>query len=62
MTTRDDEKLQRAKAQRSKEAIDLAMQARWSEAVDVNKELTRDFPSDVDSFNRLGRAYMELGK
>jgi hypothetical protein len=62
MTTRDDEKLQRVKAQRSKEAIDLAMQARWADAVDVNIQLTRDFPADVDSFNRLGRAYMELGK
>jgi hypothetical protein len=62
MTTRDDEKLQRVKAQRSKEAIDLAMQARWTEAADVNLELTKDFPNDVDSFNRLGRAYMELGK
>ena len=62
MTTRDDDKLQRAKQQRSKEAIDLAMQARWAEAVDVNKQLTGDYPSDVDSHNRLGRAYMELGR
>jgi hypothetical protein len=62
MTTRDDEKTLKAKAQRSKEAIDMAMQARWSEAVELNIALTRDFPNDVDSFNRLGRAYMELGK
>ena len=62
MTTRDDDKLQRAKQQRSKEAIDLAMQARWADAVAVNVQLTQDFPADVDSFNRLGRAYMELGK
>jgi len=62
MTTRDDEKTQRAKAQRSKEAIDMAMQARWAEAVELNIALTRDFPKDVDAFNRLGRAYMELGK
>jgi hypothetical protein len=62
MTTRDDEKTQRAKAQRTKEAIDMAMQARWSEAVELNMALTRDFPKDVDAFNRLGRAYMELGK
>lgn len=62
MTTRDDEKTQRAKAQRSKEAIDMAMQARWAEAVELNRALTKDFPKDVDAFNRLGRAYMELGK
>jgi hypothetical protein len=58
---RDDEKLLRFKQQRSKEAIDLAMQARWREAVDVNKEIIESFPEDVDAFNRLGRAYMELG-
>jgi tetratricopeptide (TPR) repeat protein len=59
--TRDDEKLLRFKQLRSKEAIDLAMQARWREAVDVNKEIIESFPEDVDTFNRLGRAYMELG-
>ena len=59
--TRDDERLLRLKQQRSKEAIDLAMQARWQEAVDVNKEIIESFPEDVDTYNRLGRAYMELG-
>ena len=60
--TRDDERLLRFKQQRSKEAIDLAMQARWQEAVNVNKDIIENFPEDVDAFNRLGRAYMELGK
>jgi hypothetical protein len=59
--TREDEKLLRFKQQRSKDAIDLAMQAHWQEAVDVNKEIIESFPEDVDTFNRLGRAYMELG-
>ncbi len=60
--TPNDEKLTRYKEQRSKEAIDLAMQAHWQEAVAVNEELIQSFPEDVDTFNRLGRAYMELGK
>jgi len=60
--TRDDERLLRLKQQRSKEAIDLAMQARWQEAVDINKEIIESFPEDVDACNRLGRAYMELGQ
>jgi hypothetical protein len=59
---RDDEKQVRYHQQRSKEAIDLAMQARWQDAVDVNQEIVENFPDDVDAFNRLGRAYMELGK
>jgi len=59
---REEDKQLRLKQQRSKEAIDLAMQARWQEAVDINKELVEDFPYDVDAYNRLGRAYMELGQ
>lgn len=60
--THDDERLLRLKQQRSKEAIDLAMQARWQEAVTINQEIVREYPEDVDAYNRLGRAYMELGK
>jgi hypothetical protein len=60
--TRDDERLLRFKQQRSKDAIDLAMQAKWREAVNVNREIIDSFPEDVDTFNRLGRAYMELGQ
>jgi hypothetical protein len=60
--TRDDEKILRFKQQRSKEAIGLAMQARWQDAVSVNREIIESFPEDVDTYNRLGRAYMELGQ
>lgn len=60
--TRDEERLLRLKQQRSKEAIDLAMQARWNEAITVNSEILESFPDDVDASNRLGRAYMEVGQ
>jgi hypothetical protein len=60
--TRNVEKLNRFKEQRSREAIELAMQANWQEAVDVNKEILEKFPQDVDTLNRLGRAYLELGQ
>ncbi len=60
--THSDEKLIKSKQQRSKEAIDLAMQARWQEAVNLNQEIVHDFPDDVDAHNRLGRAYLELGQ
>ena len=59
---RKEEKQLRFKEQRSKEAIDMAMQARWQEAVEINKEIITAFPDDVDALNRLGRAYMELGQ
>jgi tetratricopeptide (TPR) repeat protein len=38
------------------------MQGRWQEAIAANRAILEDFPNDVDAFNRLGRAYMELGE
>jgi len=51
----------RLRRQSSKHAIALAMQGRWLEAVAANKSLLESFPNDVDAFNRLARAYMEMG-
>lgn len=47
---------------RSEEAIRLAMQGRWQDAVDVNRAILELFPNDVDAWNRLGKALSELGK
>jgi hypothetical protein len=47
---------------RAKQAIALAMQGRWREAVAINKGIVDSFPNDIDAYNRLGRAYMELGE
>jgi len=44
----------------SRRAIALAMEGRWREAVAVNKAILEVAPGDVDTLNRLGRAYMEL--
>jgi hypothetical protein len=38
------------------------MQGRWREAAAVNKTIIENFPNDVGAYNRLGRAYMELGE
>jgi tetratricopeptide (TPR) repeat protein len=51
----------RLKRVRSEKAIQLAVQNRWQEAVDVNRQLLELFPNDVDTYNRLGKALMELG-
>ncbi len=48
--------------QSSKQAIALAMEGRWREAVSANKNIIASFPDDVDAYNRLGRAHMELGE
>jgi len=50
------------KRQRSKQAIALAMEGRWREAIAANKEMIESFPNDVEAYNRLGKAYMELGE
>lgn len=54
----------RARPQRElvNEAIGLANQGRWEEAVTVNKTILEGMPTDVDTYNRLGRALMELGR
>ena len=60
--TYQEEEQSRLRRQASKEAIALALQGRWKEAIAVNKSLIETFPSDVEAFNRLGRAHMELGE
>ena len=52
----------RLKRLRSKQAVALAMEGRWREAVAANQSLMESFPNDVDTYNRLGRAYLELGE
>jgi len=52
----------RLKRQRTEQAIALAMQGRWEEAVEVNRDIIEVFPTDVDAHNRLGKALTELGR
>jgi len=51
-----------ARRRQSDTAIQLAMENRWEEAVTVNRAILGLFPNDIDSFNRLGKALMELGR
>ena len=46
--------------QSSRQAIALALEGRWREAVEINREILATLPDDVDALNRLGRASMEL--
>jgi tetratricopeptide (TPR) repeat protein len=48
--------------QMSQEAINLAMYGRWKEAISVNHAIIENMPTDVDAYNRLGKAYMELSE
>jgi tetratricopeptide (TPR) repeat protein len=52
----------RLKRLRSEKAIQLAMQNRWEEAADLNRQMLELFPNDVDTHNRLGKSLLELGR
>ena len=52
----------RLRRQATKEAIQLAMESQWKEAVAVNRSIIEGFPTEVDAYNRLGRALTELGE
>lgn len=52
----------RLKRLRSEKAIQLAMQNRWEEAVELNRQMLELFPDDVDTYNRLGKALLELSR
>ncbi len=60
--TYQEEKQVRLRRQGSRQAIALAMQGRWHEAVAANKSMIESFPNDVEAYNRLGKAYIELGE
>ncbi len=60
MSYNREEEKSRQRRQASKQAVALAMEGRWQEVVEANKSLLEKFPDDIDAYNRLGRAYMEL--
>lgn len=44
------------------QAIALASQSRWQEAVEANRQLLEASPDDAEAYNRLGKAHTELGQ
>jgi len=55
--TEDRVRIKRVKAE---QAVNLAMQSRWQEAAELNKQIIDVYPKDVEAHNRLGKALMEL--
>jgi tetratricopeptide (TPR) repeat protein len=51
-----------SRRQTIEQAIQLAIQSRWAEAEQLNRQLLAAFPEDVDANNRLGKALTELGR
>ena len=44
------------------QAIEAALNSEWNEAVQLNKEIIKLEPQNIDALNRQAKAYMELGK
>lgn len=57
--TQDKHKLKRSWVE---QAVSLALRGRWDDAVAVNEKVLSLFPNDADAYNRLGKAYTELGR
>ena len=45
----------------AEQAIALALQGRWDDAVQINRRLLTYYPNEADAHNRLGKALTELG-
>jgi hypothetical protein len=52
----------RLKRQGAEQAIQLALESKWEEAASLNRAILEAQPNDVDTWNRLGKALLELGR
>jgi Tetratricopeptide repeat len=56
------EERQRVRKQMSEQAVKFAINSRWSEAANLNKDFLKLFGDEAEAYNRLGKAQTELGK
>jgi hypothetical protein len=59
--TYQPEEKARQRRKLTEEAIQLALDSRWEEAAEKNRELLTVIPRDLSTLNRLGKALSELG-
>ena len=52
----------RLKKQWTDLAIQQALASQWEEAILTNKNILSLFPAEPEAYNRLGKAYSELGQ
>jgi tetratricopeptide (TPR) repeat protein len=58
----EGEETTRLKRQSADQAIQMALESKWEEAVALNRTIVESLPNDVDAWNRLGKALLELGR
>lgn len=42
--------------------VEMALMGRWDDAIRINLQVLSVFPDDIQARNRLGKAYLELGR
>jgi len=52
----------RLKKQWTELAIQQALASQWEEAATTNRNILNLFPNEAEAYNRLGKAYSELGQ
>ncbi len=52
----------RLRKQMTDQAVKLAVNSRWQEAANLNRDIIRLFGDEADAYNRLGKAVSELGQ
>ncbi len=52
----------RSPRQGAEQAIELAIESKWEEAATLNRTILESRSGDVDSWNRLGKSLLELGR
>src|SRR5262245_47842981 len=57
---KQDEK-QRLRRRLQEQAVELAATNHWGEAVDINRQILA-LGEDAETYNRMGKAYLELGR
>ena len=62
MNARAFEDRDKIRKDRAKRAVALAMRGRWEQAATMNRSIVREFPDDLEAYNRLGKAFSELGR
>lgn len=58
----EEESQTKQKREMNRQSIALAIEGKWEEAVAANLEIAQAYPDEVETYNRLGRAYLELGR
>ena len=61
MNSQATEDRAKIRKEKTKQAIALAMQSRWEEAIAINRSILEVFPQELEACNRLGKALSELG-